>query len=117
MAGTITEAHQEHRTVRKLTLSWITDGSGVAIGTSSIISGLVYRIVTNPGTAAPTALYDLVLNDEDGMDIAAGALSDRATADTEQVILDPPIAVDGTLQLAAINAGDTKQGTVVIYYR
>jgi len=56
------------------------------------ITGFLRHVETNPdGTAVPTALYNIKLNDADGMDIAKGALLGRSATLTERVDFDPPI--------------------------
>jgi hypothetical protein len=61
------------------------DGS-CSIDTTEKLTGKLLQIVTDPGTPAPTNLYDLVLNHKTyGNDLAGGALADRLTATTQQV--------------------------------
>ena len=110
--------HTKVRGMKVVRTSWISDAGGDASETTPVISGRVMRVVTNPGgAAAPTDDYDVVINDVDGVDVMAGALADRDTADTEQVIPDPPVAVDGALTVVVSNAGNAKDGDVVIYYQ
>ena len=115
---TITQTHKKTtHVVKTLTASWSSDsGDGSVDGALEAIDGLVYRIVTNPGATAPTADYDVYLNDVDGYDILAAGGVDRHTSTTECVILDPPVAVSGVLTLDINSAGNSKIGTVVIYY-
>ena len=47
----------------------------------------MHSVETNPGAVAPTADYDIVLNDVDGLDVAGGALLNRHTSVTEKVYL------------------------------
>jgi hypothetical protein len=49
--------------------------------------GFLIKVVTNPGSVAPTDNYDIKLFDPDdaAFDAAAGLLLDRDTANTEQV--------------------------------
>jgi hypothetical protein len=130
MAGTVTITYSETRTIKSVTWSWTSDASGDANGTATkSISGEVIRFVTNPGATAPSDNYDVVVNDADGVDIAAGCLANRDTANSEQAV---PIvettvgsntygtraaAFDGALSLVVSNAGDSKQGTLTMYYR
>ena len=48
-------------------------------------NGLVIAIITNPGSVAPADNYDLTILDKDGVDIAAGTLANRDTANSEIV--------------------------------
>ena len=108
--------HGTTRGMNVVRTTWLSDAAGDASETLPIISGNIRRIVTNPGAAAPTDDYDVVVNDVDGVDVAADALADRDTANTEQVIPDPAIAVDGVLTVVVSNAGNAKGGDVVLYY-
>ena len=86
MAGTITVTHQKHRTIRKLSLAWVTDKDGDMSGDSPsalpTISGIINRIVIIPdsGDTIPTDGYDLVINDEDGIDILQGIGGDLSNS-------------------------------------
>ncbi|MBW2105244.1 MAG: hypothetical protein JRI26_04265, partial [Deltaproteobacteria bacterium] len=74
------------------------------------ITGFLRHVETNPdGTAVPTALYDIVLNDADGMDICKGALLGRSATLTERVDFDPPIYIDTEISLAITDAGNAKR--------
>jgi hypothetical protein len=131
MAGTVSITYSETRAgVRSVTWAWTSDASGDASGTDTkFLSGQVVRFVTNPGATAPTDNYDIVINDGDGVDIAAGCLANRDTANSEQAV---PIvettvgantygtsaaAFDGPLSLVVSNAGNAKDGTLTMYYR
>lgn len=134
MAGSVTITHQDNRSVRQVVFAWTSDASGdVSTGaglTSFSISGEILRITTDPGATAPTANYDVVINDADGIDIAMGFLANRHTTNSESVVPlasttlsgNPvasgcPVFVDGTIELVVSNAGNAKQGTVRVYYR
>lgn len=125
MAGTFAfspNGAQAGRVVNSITLAWTSNGSGAATVVSDDIYGVILRIVTNPGAAAPTDNYDATLADADGVDVAGGLLADRDTANSESVVpIDTasglPFAVAGPLTLTIANAGSAKNGTVVIYFR
>jgi hypothetical protein len=111
--------------------TFVSDGSGDAVGTCKPISGEIVRVVTDPGAAAPTANWDLVITDNHGLDITAlsdASLINRHTTTTEQVIpiLDAaaggeagarifPVVV-GALTFTVSNAGDTKGGVIYVYW-
>jgi hypothetical protein len=113
--------------VQKITLTWTSDGSGAATVTTPPLNGVLVRVVTDPGPAAPTANYDLVLNDEFGLDLFAGQGANRHTTSSEHFC--PGVAfTDGTTTsvtpittcgaaatLVVAAAGDTKSGTVVLF--
>jgi hypothetical protein len=73
-----------------------TGGTGAEAGTVSnvtlpanVVRGwYLYSAETNPGAGVPpTDLYDVVINDPDGVDLAGGLLMNRSTANTELVNL------------------------------
>lgn len=117
--------------IRKLTCNWTTDASGAASGTSPKISGTLIKGVTDPGDG-PTDDYDITITDAEGLDVLAvcqSGLSNRDTANSEQVyflVLDAagsplaqsvhPVVCD-QLTVTVANAGDTKSGQLILYYR
>lgn len=108
--------------VNKITLSWTSAANGSATVVSDKVRGTILRITTNPGSAAPTDNYDATLTDEEGVDVAMGLLANRDTANSESVypvdtVSGLPIAVCDALTLAITNAGDSKTGSVVVYFR
>jgi hypothetical protein len=121
MAGTATITYSESRPgISSVTWAWTSDASGDVNGTDTVsISAEAVRWVTNPGTAAPTASYDIVVNDSDAADVSAGVLANRHTSNTEQAYpaADTYHAVDGPLSLVVTNAGSAKTGTLTMYYR
>lgn len=97
------------------------DGSFTTYDTEKSVVGYVVRIVTVPGTPAPSDNYDIVLSDSYGCDIAGGDLADRDTSVTEHVIpkmgnsYAPPL-VDGPLKLAINgNSAGKAKGKVIVY--
>jgi hypothetical protein len=68
------------------------DGSIAAYNFSPSTYGVkgwyLYSITTNPGTAAPTADYDITLM-VNGEDIAGGLLADRSATATQTVLIAP----------------------------
>ncbi len=132
--GTVTVTPQAQldkarRPCSKYTIAWVADASGNVSGTlTGVISGEVLRVVFDPGTPAPTANYDIVLNDESGLDIlAAQGANLSATATTHVCPGVPlkdgvttsvrPVVIDGTLELQVSNAGSGGAGQVIVYVR
>lgn len=128
MSSVATSNRQNGTDIVKHVFSWTSDGSGDA-SVSAVVSGEIQRVVIDPSaSAAPTALYDMVLNDENSVDVLAGYGANlSATATTSVCPGTPlsdgtttsvrPVVVDGTLTLVVSNAGDTKSGTVTVYVR
>jgi len=112
--------------VFKHTITWTSDGSGNASVSVPRLVGTLVRVVTDPGAAAPTDDYDIVLNDEAGIDILAGQGANRDTANSEHFCpgvalkdgtttqtVPPTVAGDCTLVVS--NAGSAKNGTVYLF--
>ena len=131
MAGTSTVAYDgdpdrpgDSQRVRKITVDWVSDAAdGTCNITLKKIAGKIRRIQTNPGSPAPTTLYDIVINDDQSYDVAAGLLANRHATNTETVDLATStpsfpdgIAVCGILTIAITNAGNSKVGAIIITY-
>lgn len=130
-AQSVTQARAtgDNHPIRKITLSWTSDGAGAVSATIANINGEILRVVTNPdGTDIPTDNYDIVLNDADGFDVLVGLAANRDTATTEAIapgialtngvtISVVPFAVNGNLTLSVTNAGAAKKGVITIYLR
>jgi hypothetical protein len=128
MAGTVSVSYNRSRPVRVATVTWESDGDGNADGTVTL-NGQIVKVTTNPGTAAPTADYDITLVDDDGIDIAQGLLADRHTSNSEEQYLyvEPTLGGTGTdaaalplyhageVTFTVANAGNTKAGVAKIY--
>jgi len=122
MAGTVTITYSDHATIKYVQWDWTSDGSGDASGTDTkVIAGVPLRFATNPSATAPTSNYDIVINDADGIDIASGGLANRHTSTSEQLLVGGDAkdgaAFNGALSLVVSNAGDSKIGKLVMYYR
>ena len=109
--------------------TWIARATGsVDVFTTKPINGAVVRVVTNPGTPAPSDNYDIVLEDVDGADIMGGTLSDRDVSNSEQAVAliyddgsdrvyGNPV-VDGPLIMRVDNnSTGLAQGQVAIYIK
>lgn len=120
--------------IRTVTAAWTSDGSGNATATTGKIVGTLLQGVTNPDdSAAPTANYDIVLTEENGANLLGGCdfdLTDRHTSNSEishflitnAAATDPGgvgahPAVCSPITITVSNAGDTKSGVLVLYYR
>jgi hypothetical protein len=119
MAGTVAIIHQNHRTVGKILLDWLSDSSGNVNGTlTAVVSGILYRVAFIPdgGGTQPSDLYDVVLDDVDGVDVLAANGANLSNATSSQHT-DAGRAIDGKLELKITNAGDAKGGLVALYIR
>jgi hypothetical protein len=101
------------RLMEVVQIDFVGDAStGSVPDTSLTISGYVYKVITNPGSTAPTANYDIVLGDaEDStLDALASALLNRHTTTTEQVY--PKIA--GTIGTVSSDSPLLAPGTYTL---
>ena len=119
--------------IRRVIATWTSDDStGAVSGTTRNIVGSLVKAVTDPGDAAPTDNYDIAITDDYGVDVLGACqsgLGNRHTSTTQQVyflVLDaagPPLAqsihpvVCSPLTIAITNAGNSKNGVLVLYYR
>ena len=122
--------------IRRVLIDFTTDSvtGSVACTTRKIVGELI-KIVTDPGSAAPTANWDVVLTDEEGVDlsihmddVAIAALIARHTTTTLETYLPLedtagtgrvgawPVVCDA-LTVTVNNAGNSKTGQIILYYR
>lgn len=111
--------------VHAKSVAWTSDSTGAA-SASLDLNGVLLRVVTNPGSTAPTDNYDVTLLDRDGYDVLEGGGANRDTANTESIkpvsaatdsVTQLPTAVAGIHTLAIANAGASKTGSITFYYR
>jgi hypothetical protein len=119
---------------RKVIADWVSDDStGAVTGTTRKIIGRLIKIVTDPGSAAPTDNYDVTIVDEKSVSVVAtcqnvAALGTRHTTTTQETYLhmenadDTPIGmavypvVCDALTIGIANAGNSKTGQIILYY-
>jgi hypothetical protein len=86
---------------KKIVCTWVahTDGSFTATETLAL-GGFVAKVVTNPGSPAPTDDYDIACGDPSDatVDVFDGDLANRDTLTTEQVY---PVATNATMPVYA----------------
>lgn len=134
MAGSsMSFLYHEVGTIRKIVADWVSDDTtGAVTGTTKKISGELIKAVTDPGATAPSDDYDVAITDEEGVNVLGNCvdnLADRDTANTEEVYFlvsnlaatDPggnihPVVCD-KLTIAVTNAGNSKAGQLILYYR
>lgn len=116
--------------VRRLIADWVSDDTtGAVSGVSPKICGELLKAVTDPGSEAPTDNYDITVTDAEGANVLAGCFDDLADRDTSnsetvQLFLNDGSASVGArpvvcspLTIAVANAGNSKNGRLVLYYR
>lgn len=122
--------------IRRVLIDFTTDDTtGSVACTTQKISGELIKIVTDPGSSAPTDNWDVVLTDDEGVDlsvhmddVAIAALIARHTTTTLETYL-PLEDTAGTARIGAWpvvcspitvtvnNAGNSKTGQIILYYR
>lgn len=122
-AGTVTVSYTQLTTHKLVSVSWVGDASGGSVPDTVIgLGGFVSKVVTNPGSTAPTDNYDLACGDpsDTALDVFGGALANRDQTNTEQVYpvisgaTMPVFASTCTLQLTN-NSVNSATGTIDFY--
>jgi hypothetical protein len=118
MAASMTITEYAYEPIKKIKAVW-TSSAGGAVSSTTVnkYTGRLVGAITVPdGTSAPTDLYDIAINDSDGVDVALGALANRSATATEFVAEASMAAVaQSALTIAVSNAGDTKKGTIYLF--
>ncbi|NOR27588.1 MAG: hypothetical protein GQ540_03555 [Lutibacter sp.] len=125
MAGSITFSETTHTSVKKLSMTWVSD---VALGTVNAIpseksyTGMIERAVFIPdsGGTQPTNLYDVTITDSDGIDVLIGNganLVNTGAVQKDNVTDGLGAVVSTTLTLNITNAGNSNGGEVILYIR
>ena len=122
--GTVVITEETFNKIKKVSFAWTSVNGGGDAGkatktTENVYTGEIIRLVTVPsGAAAPTAAYDVVVNDEDSTDVLMSAGIDRHETNTEQVLASSLGCVaNDKLTLNVTNAGNAKAGTVHLYIK
>jgi hypothetical protein len=114
----------ERRGVEIVTVDWVADASAATVPNLTItLDGYLVKVVTNPGSTAPTDLYDITLGDpeDSNLDAAGGLLANRATTTTQQVYTlvsgaSSPLLLAGDYTLAiSNNAVNSASGRIIFY--
>ncbi len=125
MAGSIVFTYSDQKqNIKKVEFDWLSDASTGAVSgvLTKVLSGIIDRVTFVPdgGGTAPTALYDVVLNDTEGFDVLNGKganLSATVTTSVSPAFTGGNLSVEGVLDLVVSNAGNAKGGKVFIYVR
>lgn len=132
----VTETDKYPRTyttqvVNRIQWDWTSDASGNATDSTDIeVAGTLGRVVFVPGSGGsqPTDLYDVTVTGPNGIDVLSGQGANLSQSTTSEIC--PGIKLyDGTttstvprlindvLTLNVSNAGVSKSGTVILYFR
>ena len=115
--STIEVGISEQKRVQLYNIAWTADASDATIPDLTIsMKGYIIQAVTNPGSTAPTDNYDIVLNEDNGADLVAGALANRSTSASQCVVFDrPPLSAGNVTISISNNAVNSATGVIVIY--
>ena len=120
-AQVVTITELPYKEIKKITWDWLCTDAGAVVGaaTTNLYSGILSRIETIPdgGDTAPTALYDITLKNDDGVDLLSGLGADRSATLTETKNFNDGLGVlvKSKLTLAVSSAGNAKGGIVIAY--
>ena len=120
MAGTVVTTEEgEFGGTQKVKFAWTSSAGGAADATTSnAYSGAVERVLIVPGATTPSDLFDVVITDGDSVDILLAFGANCSNAHTTVITADNLSAVhNDNLTLAITNAGDSKNGNVIVYMR
>jgi hypothetical protein len=105
-------------------VDWISDAGGAATAALNLY-GFLVKMITLPGSPAPTDLYDVTLIDGiSGLDACRGLLADQSATVTKEIygiaknssdVAPCPILLAGDYTLTIANAGNAKAGTCYLY--
>jgi hypothetical protein len=116
--------------MRPVVVPWTSSAAGAATVSIAQVNGALQRVYIKPGSGGsqPTDAYDATLVDANGADVLAGQGANLSNTTAKNFC--PLIAAtDGTtttgmlwaldesLTLNISNAGNTKSGTVTLYFR
>lgn len=120
--GTTVITVREVRPIRQVVMAWTsTSGGAVDTVTTWTTTGYLIAVSQVPGTAGdqPTDAYDVRVLDANGIDLLAGNGIDLSNAaNVQHTRLDTLGTVAySALTLEVRNAGDTKTGSTVLYFK
>ncbi len=126
--GTVTQTIGYTHNFYTITYSWTADaadGSVPATASTWPISGYIVKVITNPGATAPTDNYDITLTNSDGIDVVHGALANRDTSTSEEIVPVPSdnVTIYGGSAVAGVitlnitnNSVNSATGTVTVIF-
>lgn len=128
-AGSVSVARKALPSAELVVITWVGDAADGSVPTKTVgLYGYVEKVVTNPGSTAPTANYDINLGDpsDSALSVLSTALDNRHTTTTEQVYpriagtvgtvssFKPFLAGDYTVAVTN-NSVNSASGTIEIY--
>lgn len=126
MAGSVTVTYSakvlpsSNRKLKIVNVAWTADAADGSVPNTTLsgLYGYFVKAITNPGSTAPTANYDIKLLDAEDQtaDAANSALMDRHTTNTEIVIPSAPplLCGDYTFNLTN-NSVNSATGVLILF--
>ena len=120
-AGSASITEEIYGSVKQIIWEW-TSGTGETVvadcTTTTFYNGDLLFLVTDPGGAAPSDNYDVIILDKNDVDVLADGGMNRDTASTESVLAGSLGSVcNSQLELNIANAGSANTGTVYLWIR
>jgi len=87
------------------------------------VKGFITGVEVSPGrngdlsTSLPTDLYDITITDAYGVGLISGELADLSNSAAVKYMSNEPISVESEITLNVTNAGNGKEGRVIIYLK
>jgi hypothetical protein len=117
--------YQPDASLERISAAFVSAADGT-VSQAITIRGTIVRVVTDPGATAPTTLWDITCPDANGVDLFAAQGADRSATVTEHFVPGvpfkdgttaglAPVVYMGTATLTITNAGNAKNGTVIVY--
>lgn len=112
-----------NRHLEVIVITWTahTDGTFTSYAIGNVY-GTLERMVTNPGSTAPQANYDITITDADGFDVLGGTGANRHETNTEEAAIafgtyfQRTVAGPLTLNISGNNVNGAT-GTVSLYVK
>jgi len=128
---TIVVPHSGPYNITKVSIAWLCDSDGGAFVTADfpaanmpdILGKSCYFVITNPGTTAPTAAYDITIADANGLSVFGTQLDNRSATATEQIapvissVYAPRLCVDQWTFALAGNSVNSAIGVCDLYFK
>jgi len=100
-------------------LTWVADSGAATVpaytlSSTDLLEYYLYRVVTDPGSTAPTANYNVVISDSYG-DVNSGGLNDRSATATEVFETVVPYNEDWTITITD-NSANSATGIIQLTF-
>lgn len=125
MAGSVTvttttRALNSGKKIKVVNIAWTADVAAATVPDTALndLNGYLVKVITNPGSTAPTANYDIMLLDYDDstVDAANAAIINRHTTSSEIVLPTvPPLLCGNYTFNLTNNAVNSATGVCILF--